>query len=251
MSKTLLALAALALLAGCDLWRPPADDGKAGEVPDAAVATGPLDLASLEGRIVARGAEPDWRLDADPQLGVVLSLDDLGLTYSTDYVAPVATAAGGARVQSGEITLTLEARSCRIGAKQYPMTASIEAGAETVRAGCAFVRWDRRLAEFLPAIDACLAKLPEKLPVTYAAQEPEGRVLVRMGRRYDCRAPVDPGAGPAIMTDADEQLQPGGDGDALFVRAPGVNPGGQCYEAPEVRAADGALLGWLDDPQGC
>lgn len=37
----------------------------------------------------------------------------------------------------------------------------------------------------------------------------------------------------------------------IFVRAPGQNPGGECYEAPEVHAADGALLGWILDPEGC
>ena len=40
--------------------------------------------------------------------------------------------------------------------------------------------------------------------------------------------------------------------DAIqFVRAPGENPGGECYQAPEVRDASGALLGWVLDPEGC
>jgi hypothetical protein len=38
---------------------------------------------------------------------------------------------------------------------------------------------------------------------------------------------------------------------ALFVRAPGENPGGECYDAPEVRNADGEVLGWMMDPLGC
>jgi hypothetical protein len=251
MSKHLLAIAALALLAACDVFRPPAPAPKAPEDSVKAAPQHPLDLATLEGRIVARGAGPDWRLDADPQLGMVLSLDDAGVIYSADYAAAVATAAGGARLQSGELTLTLETRTCRIGAKQYPMTAAVEAGAETERAGCAFVRWDNHLAELLPAIDACLAKLPQPLPITYAAAESDGPVLVRMGGRYDCRAPLDPAAGPAVMTNADTRLALGGDNDVRFVRAPGANPGGACYEAPEVHGADGALLGWLDDAQGC
>jgi hypothetical protein len=53
------------------------------------------------------------------------------------------------------------------------------------------------------------------------------------------------------LTDADPSLRPGGERDVVFYRAPGENPGGACYEAPEVRDPSGALLGWLDDAGGC
>jgi hypothetical protein len=41
------------------------------------------------------------------------------------------------------------------------------------------------------------------------------------------------------------------EGKALFIRGEGENPGGDCYVAPEVRDASGALLGWMIDPEGC
>jgi len=42
-----------------------------------------------------------------------------------------------------------------------------------------------------------------------------------------------------------------GEDEAIFVRGPGENPGGECYDAPEVRSASGELLGWMMDPMGC
>ena len=48
-----------------------------------------------------------------------------------------------------------------------------------------------------------------------------------------------------------ESEQPAGTNAEIFVRGPGKNPGGECYDAPEVKDADGKLLGWWLDPAGC
>jgi hypothetical protein len=39
--------------------------------------------------------------------------------------------------------------------------------------------------------------------------------------------------------------------DPLFYRAPGENPGGECFEAPEVRGNDGSLIGWTMADEDC
>jgi hypothetical protein len=245
------------LLAACG----PAAAPKRPDAPPAApAASAPaptpqaIDLAQLEGRIVALGRNPEWRLDADAQLGMVLVMPEQGLTFSADFTAPQQEPNGVARLASAPLTLALAAEPCTLDGVSYKMSASAQVEQGEPLVGCAFVRWDWRLIEMLPAIDACLSVSPRTRRVTYAALEENGRALVRMHGEgappVDCRAPLTSG-GPAIVTPTDPNLRIGGEGDAIFVRAPGQNPGGECYEAPEVRAADGALLGWMDDPLGC
>ncbi len=108
--------------------------------------------------------------------------------------------------------------------------------------------WDRHLLTLMPQIDACLAKSPSTRQISFAGQY-RGAVLVRMQGEttVDCRV----ADGLATIAPHDDALNPPGDGEALFVRAPGENPGGECYEAPEVRDANGAVLGWMLDTEGC
>lgn len=223
-------------------------------LPAAPATPAPIDLTQLEGRIVALGQDPEWRLDADAQLGMVLTLPAQGLTFSADFATPQRTPEGGARIVSAPLTLTLTSAPCTHNSIAYPMSATTQVEQGEPLVGCAFVRWDWRLTELLPAIDACISRSPNTRRVTYAAQEGDGRVLVRLqGAQIapiDCRASLTPGA-PIIITQADANLRIAGEADAIFVRAPGENPGGECYEAPEVHAADGSLLGWMDDPLGC
>lgn len=111
--------------------------------------------------------------------------------------------------------------------------------------------WDQHIADLLPAIDSCIAGASADRSITYAALD-QGGVLVRLDGadgKLDCRVDLD--GGHARIAPADPDLIVDGDGAAIFVRGPGENPGGECYEAPEVRGADGALLGWMLDPLGC
>lgn len=231
-------------LAGCGL-----DTGPAPQ-PAAPGLAASVSLDTLSSHIVALG--DDWRLDSDPQAGLTLDLPQAGQTLSADFAAPTRTDSGAMQIASGRLTLTLTAQPCQADNRAYPMQASVEVTGEAAREGCAYVRWDDRLAEVLPAIDACLSLQPPGAFVRLAAEEEAGRVLVRLSQgdtRLDCRAPRDPSAGPAVTTPAGAPLA--GEGDPIFVRAPGQQPGGECYAAPEVRGPDGALLGWLASDEPC
>ena len=255
MLKRLLAAATL-LLAACQ----PPQVGGGGAVtetaPDAAPPASvvqPLAAGDLAGRLTARGMQPEWRLTIDPAVG--LSLEDVsrGAVISADYAAATLDPAGRATIQSGPIRITLENAVCATGEEQgLPWTAHVTVEGGATYTGCAYRRWDNDLAALIPAIDACLSAQPVKLPVAYAARAADGSTLVRLGlaqNRIDCRAPA--GAGPVINAPADETLHIASQYDPVFYRAPGENPGGECYAAPEVKDPNGALLGWTDDNAGC
>jgi hypothetical protein len=108
--------------------------------------------------------------------------------------------------------------------------------------------WDRNLLALMPEIDACIAQSPQTRMISYAGNY-HGAVLVRMqgDQAVDCRV----NSGVAQISAHNDALDPPGDGDAEFVRGPGPNPGGECYTAPEVRDASGAVLGWMLDTEGC
>jgi hypothetical protein len=110
--------------------------------------------------------------------------------------------------------------------------------------------WDAHLLELMPQIDACIALAPEARRVTYAGAVEHGTVV----RLWGANGGVDCAVGPSGVAQAaprDDNVRIDGENTAIFVRAPGVNPGGGCFQAPEVRSADGELLGWMDDPEGC
>lgn len=255
MRSAILSLIAIAATACGQSSTPPEESLPA--IPGPAPAQ--IDLATLQGRIVALGRNPEWRLDADAQLGLVLTAQQQGLTFSAPFAAPQRIENGGARLASAPLTVTLTPAPCSIDGVAYPMSSSVQVEQGEPLTGCAFVRWDWRLTELLPAIDSCISRSPLTRRVTYAAREADNSILVRLqggeNPPVDCRATPTPGA-PVIITPADANLRVAGESDAIFVRAmpapsPGLNPGGECYEAPEVRAADGSLLGWMDDPLGC
>jgi hypothetical protein len=124
-----------------------------------------------------------------------------------------------------------------------PPAAAPAAGATTPTA------WDRDLIALMPQIDACIARSPQTRQVSYAGRH-DGAVLIRLQgdeEAIDCRISNN----VAETRPRDMQLAIEGERAALFVRGPGENPGGECYVAPEVRDANGALLGWMLDPEGC
>jgi hypothetical protein len=109
--------------------------------------------------------------------------------------------------------------------------------------------WDHNLLALLPQIDACIAKQPDAREVTYAGER-DGGVFVRLSsprNNFDCSVR----GGAAQMSRRDEALAVDGENAAIFIRGPGENPGGECYQAPEVHDANGALVGWMVDPEGC
>lgn len=115
--------------------------------------------------------------------------------------------------------------------------------------------WETRLTEMLPYIDACIARSPQTRWVSYAGLLDDESVVVRIGGQAGelmCTVPTaDPTPANAVIVMDDETVAFEGEGSAILVRGPGENPGGECYEAPEVRNTDGELIGWWADPHGC
>lgn len=105
------------------------------------------------------------------------------------------------------------------------------------------------IVDRLPLIDACLALAPDRRIVTI---NPSSDITLRLSGEagdLDCAVPDDdPNPSRAAVLPA--LNDPPADA-ILFVRAPGENPGGECYVAPEVRNEAGELLGWTLDPAGC
>lgn len=201
----------------------------------------------LSGRLIAIG--PDFRLDSGSDIGVVLVYPQHDQTVSGPYAAPEATATG-AMLESGGISLTLTPGACMHEGAAYPMHASVTIPNARPAEGCALIRWDRHLLALAPQIDACLAQASNARWVSYAG-ETQGATLVRFrgeAGAFDCRVV---GAAAVEVRPRDEGIVVAGENEAIFVRGPGVQPGGECYQAPEVRAANGELLGWMADPMGC
>lgn len=233
-------LAAACLLAACGPSTESSDD-----VPD------PTERALPLGVIL--GVGENWTLTADPNAGAVSFGVDDGAVERAETWTPPQTTQSGYRLTAGEITLDLVEIDCTMGGIPYPMRATVSYGGQAYP-GCAAMRWDYQLMALLPQIDACIARAPEVRIVTYAGQHDEESALVRLvsdGMGFDCS--VSLGTDPQVIDfgDRDQALSTPTEFAALFVRGPGSNPGGECYDAPEVRGANGALLGWMMDPIGC
>ncbi|HWA01587.1 MAG TPA: hypothetical protein VG841_14865 [Caulobacterales bacterium] len=246
MRGALLGIAAALALAACG--PKPAEHQDA--PPPAPQAGEPVDAAALDGHVVA--VSETWRFEAAPDTGYALDLAGHTPATTAPYAAPRAVD-GEAQFKSGGIDITLSAAPCSMDGRTYPLTARLRVQNTDAPQGCAVAVWDRDLRALLPAIDACLGQATEPMSVTYAARLADGGALVRLrqdGNPFECRVPAGGGGAPTLEG-ADEAPAIAGDGLAVFVRAPGDNPGGDCYQAPEVRDANGQLLGWWDDPDGC
>ena len=223
--------------------------------PEAEVAT--TSGMDLSGHLIAVG--PEFRFDALPIQNIaVLVYPAYEQTVSEPYVAPEATDSG-AVLQSGDITLTLTPGACTHDGATFPMRASVTITNGRPAEGCALIAWDHHLLELIPQIDACIADARGARWVTYAGDY-QDVTLVRVqgdGQSFDCRLAVRPAPNGAEVFIADVRprdpnLIVAGESEALFVRgSSGPNPGGECTEAPEVRSANGEMLGWMMDPLGC
>lgn len=242
-----LICAALLVLAACgqgatEKTAPPAAPAQPAPPPD------------LHGAIIGIGDNPVWRLDADPAGTLTLSIENGRETYTGHYAEPHRSAEGGFSMDGGPVSVDLSLEPCTIGDITYPMRAIVQPHRQAAVEGCAYVRWDSKLISLMPQIDACIAASPATRRITYAGPN-QGAVLVRMagdGAQVDCRVANT----TASIAPREAGLHVLGDDEAIFVRAlpgpnPGEQPGGECFTAPEVKAADGTLLGWMDDPQGC
>ncbi len=206
------------------------------------------------GAILAFG--DTWSFNADPEpraLSFVVEDGAEPVEITETWTAPETTEAGF-RIVSGELTLDLVEAPCTQDNIPYTMRATVTHVTDRYE-GCAALRWDYHLVALMPQIDACIARAPETRWVTYAGPQADANVLVRLtngGLGFDCIA--SSGNTPNVISygPRNDALLVPTDSAALFVRGPAAeNPGGECYEAPEVRSATGELLGWKMDPMGC
>lgn len=231
------------ILAACVL----AACGQPTPTTETSAATSPIPAGSFD----AYGVDPEFEFIADTKAGAIELRINNETTASAPY-APPQTTADGAQIVSGDLTVDLVATDCTQNETTYPLRVTITPRGQTAVTGCGIERWDAHLIELMPYIDGCLAKSPETRWISYAHRTGDS-VLVRAqgdnGER-DCTANWgDPQN--ATSQQRRETLRAPGEGAALFIRAPGEQPGGECYEAPEVRSASGELLGWMADPMGC
>jgi hypothetical protein len=204
------------------------------------------------GAIIANGQ--NWTFNADPTAQAISFVVDDGAepVEITETWTPPQTVETGYRLASGELTIDLVEEPCTQDNVSYPMRATVT-HVNDRHEGCAAMRWDHQLVALMPQIDACIARSPETRWVNYAGVQADGNMLVRLsgGDAFDCT--VAPGNAPEVISFGarSETLRVATEGAAIFVRGPGENPGGLCYEAPEMRSASGELLGWMMDPMGC
>ena len=111
--------------------------------------------------------------------------------------------------------------------------------------------WSEHLEEFLPAIDACLARTPVAPAVAlYAWPAGSGRVGVRTRsgsgdpRRWDCVSRSDGGAVERFDAVPAPEKHPA-ESSPLFSRSPAEPPNGSCFDHERAYSHDGAFLGWL------
>jgi uncharacterized membrane protein len=210
---------------------------------------GPAASAVEEGRVRASGTEPFWGVDVSPEGGLVFTEAATDGELRAAYVKPVRK---GEAIEyaTPQMTLTLRPGPCSDGMSDidYPLTASLVAGARRLE-GCAFRPWRDDVRAFIPAIDACMAKAPVRMPVTHVAQDGKSqRVrLTASGpeERYDCVYEN----GIAKLARATRELP--GDRQVMFVRAPGEDPGGACAASTPVTNEKGEMLGWIVPNEPC
>jgi hypothetical protein len=109
--------------------------------------------------------------------------------------------------------------------------------------------WSEHLEEYLPAIDACLARTPSGPSVAlYAWPAGPGRVGVRTRSggpgRWDCVSRADGAAVERFDAVPAPDKHPA-ESSPLFSRAPAEPPGGSCYDHERAYSQDGRFLGWL------
>jgi hypothetical protein len=232
-----LAAAAFAVAMPMSAWANPAN---------------PMD--AYRGYVVAKGA--GWTLNIHPKQPMYLSFE-AGETIEAAAVAPAAASNGAVQFAGKPIKATFrETGDCKIAGQTstYPLEVTVTANGKTHK-GCGYLRWDNDIQTLIPAIDACLAKAKVKGPVTWAKRESDSAMVRVEGRNTNTTmCQVDLTGGKAAIVKARDVSQAApelGERDPIFYRAPAENPGGECYEAPSVKDANGKHLGWIDGDEGC
>lgn len=235
--KKFFVIATISLLAAC---------GQPAQQSDA-----PAPVTIPTGSFVGYGETPEFEFIADTRANAMALRVD-GDTVASMPFAALQQNGEGAHVAAGDLTINLTPGSCLTHGINFPLNLTVQVSGYDALRGCAVERWDVHLTEMLPYIDACIATSPDTRQVSYARRDGD-LVRVRLQGEVafkDCSANFGTPQSATTQT-MSETLKLPGDGAPIFVRGPGVNPGGVCYDAPEVRDAEGELLGWMLDPEGC
>lgn len=210
-----------------------------------------VDAAPIQmlGDVRAAGTEPFWALSVSPGEGLVFTEAGGTGPVREAYAAPIAVDGGG-QFSSGKMQLTVTAGSCSDGMSDidYPLKARLVFGDRTL-VGCAYYPWGSQVRYLIPAIDACLAKTPARMPVTHGYMK-DGVAHIRLTasgpeEAYDCVYQT----GEAVVKRASGQLP--GERIPTFYRAPMDDPGESCAPHVEIKDDSGALLGWTIADGAC
>ncbi len=176
---------------------------------------------------------------------------DGGIPQTREYFAQ------GMLVTAGPLTISLSVGDCAL-----PTGVTLPYSAEVLFEGVAYKgcarkgvpegdrpTWASVVAELLPAIDACLARVTAApARVTTASARAENEVSVRIreadGTRRECLAAADGSAAPTydLLSPIDQSA---GEGFPEFLRGEDDYAPGACERAEEAKNADGARIGWL------
>lgn len=226
--------------------------------PAPALPDGPAMVLAeaVKGTLRAAGTEPFWGLDIDPKT-LKLSVPGEDGDVITEYQVEYSTSLGENRViTSGPLTVTLSSAVCSDGMSDFIYPYTVEAvltGKDAVTLkGCAYRPWGQDVLAALPVIDACLKGVKEFPAVYYArVSAPDAGYVIMPGEDTPMQACTVAAGKATKAPQAEDAEVPAGTQQEIFVRGPGENPGGACYEAPEVKDADGKVVGWWLDPEGC
>ncbi|MGE3302948.1 MAG: hypothetical protein AB7M12_07515 [Hyphomonadaceae bacterium] len=233
---------------------PPIDEKK--EIAALGAPASPETRALYEGDFEAVGQEPDWRLGLFREW---VSFSRPGLQEVGGVPGRKDVGEKGARIVAGPVIVTLSAGECVYDdeqpAEKFPYKAQVSfdgveydgCARRASSASAASERWIARIAELLPAIDACLARVDNKpagVTIAYVnGEQTSVRLLDAEGGRYECSAPNGGGAVDYWGSLADRDVLQG-ERDPLFVRAPAPAPKGPCVHNEAAKNAAGGAIGW-------
>jgi uncharacterized membrane protein len=233
-------------------------------------AAPPVDKA-VEGALGFAGTEPFWGLEIWPGRNPLFSEPAEEDTKITELPPPIFQLSENGTVSFAAYGYegSIGPGPCSDGMSDtvFPYTVTLELLVPPGRSlkGCGYRPWGQDVAAAMPVIDSCFAEgkflnaPPETIPpvVFYAAASgPQDGYVLLSGPSEDVRyRECAVTSGKAVLKDYQGDAPPPGTEREIFVRKTGIagemQPGGQCYDAEEVKSEAGEVLGWWMDPLGC
>lgn len=206
-----------------------------------------------DGRMVFESVGGEARVDLALD-GAASGADRAELLIAMPYLEGGVRRYDGTTAQGRAVFVELQAGPCdnRDGGTD-PYFATIRIGSNEMT-GCAMEvapvdRWSNYLAEYLPAIDACLVEMAGNadhvsLAYTLAGGATGIRLVDRDGASWECATREDGARVNSLrpISAADAVL---GEGDPIFVRSAMPDAARSCYVFESVRDAAGGLIGAL------